>query len=226
MYNNFRLKMIFCAILIVGLVLAAGPLQAQQQTKPVDKTVTRIAVIPFQVVLPEDGSSSVRCPICGSVNSSGYVAKGAERIVEGIFTDKLNDLKDVEIVPQERAAAVYQRVSADFLKQPLLQVVQKAGNELHADVLAVGYVYLYRERVGYDYSAERPAAVAFEIHLISVNDGKTIWRGIFDQTQKSLMEDVFQVSSFFKGGAKWLTARELAKLGVDDVFKSFSGFDR
>jgi hypothetical protein len=40
------------------------------------------------------------------------------------------------------------------------------------------------------------------------------------------MEDVFQVSSFFKGGAKWVTARQLTKLGVDDVFKTFSGFER
>ncbi|MCK7507368.1 MAG: hypothetical protein MZV70_27215 [Desulfobacterales bacterium] len=92
-------------------------------------------------------------------------------------------------------------------------------------MLAVGYVYRYRERVGYDYSAERPASVAFEIHLISAKDGSTLWRGIFDKTQKSLMEDVFQVSSFFKGGAKWLTARELTKLGVDEVFSTFSGFE-
>jgi len=80
--------------------------------------------------------------------------------------------------------------------------------------------------LGYDYSVERPAAVAFEIHLIAVGDGRILWRGIFDKTQKSLMEDVFQASSFFKGGAKWLTARQLTKLGVDDIFKTFPGFER
>ena len=106
-----------------------------------------------------------------------------------------------------------------------MQIIQKVGSKLHADVLAVGYVYRYRERVGYEYSAERPASVAFEIHLISTKDGSTLWRGIFDKTQKSLMEDVFQASSFFRGGAKWLNARELTKLGVDEVFSTFSGFE-
>ena len=212
--------------MLLGLVVFTPyVLQAQEEVKPVVKTKTRLALIPFRAVMPEDASSTVRCPICSSVNSSGSIVKGAEKILEGVFTDKLRDLKNVEIIPPERVAGIYQRISADSLKQPLLQVIQRTGKELHADVLAVGYVYRYRERVGYDYSAEHPASVAFEIHLISVKDGSTLWRGIFDKTQKSLMEDVFQVSSFFKGGAKWLTARELAKLGVDEVFTTFSGFE-
>jgi len=216
-----------CAILLLGVVIFAPyTLQAQEKTKSVDKTVMRLAVIPFQAVIPDDTSSTAQCPICGSVNSSGSIVKGAEKIVEEIFTDKLRDLKNAEIIPSERAAGVYQRISSDSLKQPLLRIMQKVGSELHADVLAVGHVYRYRERVGYDYSAEHPASVTFEIHLISVKDGSTLWRGIFDKTQKSLMEDVSQISSFFKGGGKWLTARELTKLGVAEVFKTFPGFER
>ncbi len=199
---------------------------AQEKTKPVVKNHVRLAVFPFQTVIPEDESTTVRCPICGSVNSSGSIVKGAEQIVQEIFTDKLKELKDADIIPSERVAGVYQRVSADSLKQTVLQTLQRAGSELHADVAVIGYVYRYRERVGYDYSAERPASVGFEIHMISVKNGSTLWRGIFDKTQKSLMEDVFQASSFFKGGAKWLTARQLAKLGVDEVFSTFTGFEQ
>lgn len=227
MQNILPIKKIVCAVLLSGFfILAPLTLQAQDEAKIVDKNVTRIAVMPFQTVVPEEDSSTVQCPICGSVNSSGAIVKGSEKILEGIVTDKLRDFRGVEIIPQERVAGVYRRVSADFLKQPLLQVFQKAASELHADVMVAGFLYRYRERVGYDYSAERPAAIAFEIHLIAVKDGSTIWRGIFDKTQKSLMEDVFQASSFFKGGAKWVTARQLTKLGVDDVFKTFSGFER
>jgi len=217
--NISTIRRIGCVILLwVFVVFIPCTLLAQESTKPVNKTVTRLAVIPFQAVTSPDTSSTVRCPICSSVNSSGSIVKGAERILEEIFTDKLRNLKDVEIIPSARVAGVYQRISADFLKKPLMQIILEVGNELHADVLAVGYVYRYRERVGYDYSAERPASVTFEIHLISAKDGSTLWRGIFDKTQKSLMEDVFQVSSFLKGGAKWLTARELTKLGIDEVF--------
>ncbi len=220
------IRKIGCVILLwVFVVFMPYTLLAQESTKSVNKTVTRLAVIPFQAVISQDTSSTVRCPICSSVNSSGSIVKGAERILEEIFTDKLRDLKDVEIIPSERVAGVYQRISAESLKKPLLQIILEVGSEIHADVLAVGYVYRYRERVGYEYSTERPASVAFEIHLISAKDGSTLWRGIFDKTQKSLMEDVFQASSFFRGGAKWLTARELTKLGVDEVFSKFSGFE-
>ncbi|KAF0154874.1 MAG: hypothetical protein FD159_2417 [Syntrophaceae bacterium] len=226
MLSILWIRKVGCAILLLTFVVFAPyTLWAQGTITSVDKTITRLAVIPFQAVVPEDGSSTVQCPICGSVNSSGSIVKGAEKIVEEIFTDKLRDLKNTEIIPLERSAGLYQLISTDSLKQALSQIIQKTGKELHADVLAVGYVYRYRERVGYDYSAERPASVAFEIHLISVKDGSTLWRGIFDKTQKSLMEDVFQVASFFKGGAKWLTARELTKLGVDEVFSTFSGFE-
>ena len=213
-------------MLLLGFVVFAPyTLQAQEETKAVDKTLVRLAVIPFQAVISEDRSSTVRCPVCGSVNSSGSIVQGAEKIVEGLFADKLKEVKNTEMISPERAAGVYQRVSSDDLKQPLSRIIQKAGSELQADVLAVGFVYRYRERVGYDYSSERPASVAFEIHLISVKDGSTLWRGIYDKTQKSLMEDVLQAPSFFKGGAKWVTARELTKIGIDDVFKTFSGFE-
>ena len=137
----------------------------------------------------------------------------------------MRDFKEVQIIPLDKVKAVYNRVAAEALKKPLLAVLKKVGAELKADVIAVGYVYRYTERVGYDFSAERPASVAFEIHLLNVKDGSTIWRGVFDKTQKSLMEDVFQASSFFKGGGKWLTANQLAKQGIDEIFKTFPGFE-
>ena len=227
MRNIFSIRRICCLILFFGfVVLLPASLYAQEKAKPADKNHVRLAVLPFQTVIPEDESTTVRCPICGSVNSSGSIVKGAEQIVQEIFMDKLRDVKDADIIPSERVAGVYQRISADSLKQTVLQIFQRVGRELHADVLVIGYVYRYRERVGYDYSAEHPASVGFEIHMISVKNGSTLWRGIFDKTQKSLMEDVFQASSFFKGGAKWLTARQLAKLGIDEVFSTFTGFEQ
>lgn len=226
MQKNFRIRKVVLALLLAWLVFFAPvSLLAQDKSKPLVVAKTRMAVIPFQPVIPEDEASTVQCPICGSVNSSGSIVRGAEKIVEGIFADKLKNLKDVEIISSERTAGIYQRISAADLKQSLLQVIQKVGTELHADVLVAGYVYRYRERVGYDYSAERPASVGFEVHLISTKDGSTLWRGIYDKTQKSLMEDVFQASSFFKGGAKWLTARDLTRIGVDEIFATIPGLE-
>jgi hypothetical protein len=121
--------------------------------------------------------------------------------------------------------SVYKRIASESLKEPLLNIFKKVGRELGADVLAVGYVYRYTERVGYEYSSEHPASVSFEIHLIKTIDGSIIWRGFFDKTQKSLMEDVFQISSFVRGGGKWMTARQLTEQGMIKIFKTFPGLE-
>jgi hypothetical protein len=219
-------------LVFLGLLFFIAPqslqaeekMQTSQNASPGAAVTKRLVIIPFQTVMPEDGSSTVRCPICGSVNPGGSVVNGAERVLEEIFTDKLSDLKDVVIIPSEKAEKTYRQVSAGFEKQSLMERAMKVGNELHADVLVIGFVYRYRERVGYAYSTEHPASVAFEIHMISVKDGNTLWRGVFDKTQRSLTENVYEVFSFVKGGAKWVTARQLTMLGVDEVFRSFSGF--
>ena len=214
-----------CAAVMAGCLLLAVWVSGVAYAADEQKTSRRVAVIPFQVVQPDEGTSTALCPVCGNAMSAGDVAEGGQIALEEIFTDKLRELAGVELLPSERVAGVYRRISIDSLKQGHLQIIRRVGIELRADVVATGFVSRYRERVGYDYSVKRPASIAFEIHLISVSDGQTLWRGVYDRTQKSLMEDIFQASSFFKGGARWLTARQLAKLGVDETFQTFSGFE-
>ena len=209
-------------ILILLLVLPVSV----HCTEEDGQVVKRLAVIAFQPLLPEGGSTMVICPLCKGGYSSGKIEKGAEMVVQESFIDKLRDFDQVQVLPPEKVTAVYTRVVAEQLKKPFLEVLKNVGAELKADIIVVGYVYRYTERVGYDFSVEHPASVAFDIHLLNAKDGSTIWRGVFDKTQKSLMEDLFQTSSFFKGGAKWLTASQLAKLGIDEIFKTFPGVEQ
>jgi TolB-like protein len=181
----------------------------------------RIAVVPFQAIQPQSEFSSTSvCPLCGVGYSGGKVVEGAERVVEELFIEKLKSFREAEIIPAEKTEAVYKRISAESLKTPLLDILKKVGAELKADYLAVGYVFRYTERIGSAIGVEKPASVAFEVNFISSPKGDTVWRGVFDKTQKSLSEDVFHISSL-----KWLTARELTKHGIDDAFKTFSGFE-
>jgi hypothetical protein len=221
--NIFAGKNFYIAGLIFILLLfsVTGTSAAESKTP-----LVRIAVVPFQSLLPELGAgNSVVCPLSGSVYVSGKIDKEAEDIVREIFINKMKEMKDVEIIPLEKVEGVCRRVNSESLKMTLTEKFKKTGAELGADVVAVGYVFRYTERIGYHYSAEKPASVAFEISLIKAADGKLIWRGAFDKTQKSLMEDLFEIASFYKGGGKWLSASELTKQGIDQIFKSFSGFE-
>jgi len=185
----------------------------------------RIAVVPFQRISAEDDSvKAARCPLCGSILTSEKFPQGAEKIIEEIFFEKLGHGKKIQLIAPERVGAVFDRISMESSKAPMSDVLMKVGNELGAEGIIISYVYRYRERKGYSYSAERPASVAFEIHLVRVSDGTIVWKGIFDKTQVSLMENLFQIASFFKGGGQWVTAKELTTEGIDALLENFPGF--
>jgi len=184
--------------------------------------LSRIAVVPFQIVIPEEASvKTVRCPLSGTIFRTCKSSEGAEKIVEETFFRKLKDSKQFILIPTDRVGGVYRRISIDSLKVNPLEILRKVGTELGADGVVAGYVYRYREREGYPYSAEKPASVAFGIYLIRVNDGTLVWRGVFDRTQRSLLENILQVSSFFKSKGRWITAAELSEIGIDEVLKNF-----
>jgi len=186
----------------------------------------RIAIIPFQKILPESSmSKTVFCPLSGAGYFGGKIAEGAENVVEGLFINKISDFKEREIISVDKVEGMYKLFTAETLKTNLLDILKKLGTELEADEIIIGYIFRYEERIGYDYSVEKPASVAFGIHLFNTKKGSLVWHGVFDKTQKSLMEDVLQISSFYKGGGKWLKARELTKQGIDQIFKTFPRFD-
>ncbi|MGP8153433.1 MAG: hypothetical protein ACLQBQ_04715 [Smithella sp.] len=227
MLNYFWKKFSYITgFILVSFLALSITSQAVERNSENTELPKRIAVISFQSLSPEEESgNTVFCPLCGIGASSGKILKGSEKIIEEIFVNKLCELKEVELIPPDKVEGVYRRISSESLKEPLLKRLKKVGNELGADMLAVGYVYRNTERVGYKYSSEYPASVAFEIHLIKTTDGSIIWRGFFDKTQKSLMEDVFQASSFFKGGGKWLTARQLTEQGMNKILETFPKFE-
>ncbi len=230
----FHISVRFAQILVLFFILYAvcscrGASGVSTTTFKDDGKVTfkRVAVVPFQAVRQEDVDiKTVRCPVCGLVFVTESYAKGSETIVEGIFLDRLKNEKSFDIIPPDRVGGIYEGVTARIFKADVVEVLKKVGAELEADGIVLGYVYRFRERKGFSLSVEKPASVAYEIHLIRVDDGTIVWKGLFDKTQSSLMENILQIASFFKGGGKWVTARELAAEGMDDVLKDFPGVRR
>jgi hypothetical protein len=183
----------------------------------------RIAVIPFQQVAPEESlGGAVRCPLCGMIFNAEGSPGNPEKVLETLFLEQLDKKRPkFNVIAGERVAGVFRRISTDSLTISLHEVLREVGKELEAEGVVVGYVYRYRERKGVSYTVEQPASVTFEIHLLRVSDGELVWRGSFDKTQSSLMENLLQFASFFRGKGKWVTAKELTGEGVEQVLKTF-----
>ncbi|MCX5833533.1 MAG: hypothetical protein NTV99_03280 [Deltaproteobacteria bacterium] len=217
------------ALFICLMFAVAGCASKKDQLRSSSDTekavLKRIAIVPFQRLVPDDLSSgAVRCPICGTIYPVCVLPQNAEMVVQDVFVEKFSAHKQWTIIPMDRVAAVYSRISAQDLKATPADKLKKVGQEFGADGVVVGYVSCFRERKGYALSAERPASVTFGVYLIRVSDGALIWGKIFDKTQQSLMENLFQASIFFKK-PWWLTARELAEEGVDEILTSYPGIE-
>jgi hypothetical protein len=91
---------------------------------------------------------------------------------------------------------------------------RKLGEAVGADGVLCGTVFRYRERIGTEYGARQPAAVGFTLQLISVSSGRVLWTGTFSQAQKPLSANLFNWWQFWRGGPRWFTAQEFARLGV------------
>jgi hypothetical protein len=185
----------------------------------------RIAVVPFQQVVSEGSvGGTVHCPLCGITMNASHTDGNPEKLMERLFLEQLDKTKPkFSYIAGERVAGIFRQVSSKSLTIPLRQVLRDVGNELGAEGVVAGYLYRFRERKGVDYSVEQPASVAFEIHLLRVSDGAFVWRGVFDKTQTSLMEDLFQFSSFYRGKGRWVTAEELTEEGLEQVLQTFPG---
>ncbi len=83
-----------------------------------------------------------------------------------------------------------------------------------ADAVLLTTVQRYVEREGTEYSIISPASVSFDYKLVLAETGQTLCAGTFSETQKPLLEDMFQFFKKAKRGFKWLTAEALARDGV------------
>lgn len=92
------------------------------------------------------------------------------------------------------------------------------GKEVGADGVIFGRVFRFQKRVGTEYGASQAASVWFELDLVAVATGDIVWHGDFDQTQEPLSSNLLKWWMFWRAGPRWISAGELAGLGVDRLF--------
>lgn len=181
-----------------------------------------IAVAPFKKISSPDPSQRfMRCPLSGAFLRTGDIQGDAPGIVADILVGELKAQRKYVLITPDRVEGIYRRISAISFQDSVREKLRKTGEELEVDAILAGYVFCYTERKGYPYAVEQPASAVFCVHLLRVRDGVTLWKGAFDKTQSSLMENLFEAGSFFRGGGKWVTVQELSREGMESLLKTF-----
>jgi hypothetical protein len=68
--------------------------------------------------------------------------------------------------------------------------------------------------------------VSLQVLLVRAGEKQAAWRADYTQTQEPLAYNLFKLWAVQRGGAKWLTADELAKIGVDEAVKELAAATR
>jgi hypothetical protein len=192
-------------------------------TIPVAESVVVVGFSPAmgQTELPD----IVRSPVTGSA----FMAQPVSLQVTAMMTDKLYEklLEDKrwKLIPPGQARGVFESLLGSDKKMGMaaLEMIEEVGRTFGAYAVLGGNIYRWRDRRGSDYAVDFPASVAFDLWLVRSSDGMVLWKGNYDKTQQSLMENLFDYSTFAESGGKWLTAEKLAMIGFNKLFEDMPG---
>jgi hypothetical protein len=213
------------ALIVLGLLedgYAPCRVSAQSQTGLTTVRVERIGVVPF--LKGRHGSEigeTLECPLSQLYFNPERLSRDSDRSLTRYVHEALQKRHGEKVTSLEKALEAYGKISKDEAKDTLRTLAVKLGESLEANLMVAGTVWRYEERSGGPVGAFSPASVAFAVFLIDVASGKILWKGNFNETQRSLSENVLDTWAFIKKGAKWLSADELARYGVREVFKKF-----
>jgi TolB-like protein len=152
---------------------------------------------------------------------TGSIEDNASQFMNDAVVSFLRNHSLIKVIPLWKAAGVSSRMLSQDLRGADKRLLAQMGKDLGADAVFSGTIYRFRDRVGTAVSVTSPASVAFAVELVRVSDGKTIWSRPYDQTQRSLDENLFDLGFFLKSKGRWLTAEELASLGLKETLSSF-----
>ena len=218
-------KLCWALLLCSALIMVAACQGAPKRQAPPAWRPQRVAVLPFATVPPDGPGSSTACsPLTGAVYTCGVDKKmnsEAEAVLEDQLLGILSQRADFDVVPPAQAGPVFQRLRRERMGQNLAKTVAETGRKLGVEAVLIGHIYRFRQRVGGAASAETPASVAFDLAMVRVSDAQVLWKNSFDETQKSLSENLFNIEQYMKTGLRWLTAQELARLGMDQLMLRF-----
>lgn len=223
--SNYLMRWItLWSLVIPSLVLSLGcqPRKTATSKTPRVLPVKKVVAVGFIAALSEkEQPASFQNRLSGSMVDAEPVSRDVVRKINDIMLERVAAEKNYELLPRSEAIGVYLDIlnSDESVGMPLTKIVQEVGNKFNADAVLIGYIYRWREREGSNYSVKRAASVSFDLYLIRSHNGSIMWKSMYDKTQQSLSENLFDLETFKESGGKWLTVEKLGEIGLRKILK-------
>lgn len=140
----------------------------------------------------------------------------SEKITKMVYSNLLTR-SGIHTISQNQTAQSLAKMMSSGQELQSKEKARWLGKALSVDAVLFGFVRVYRERAGSELAAT-PAAVGFELRLVSAVDGAVLWVGSYYEEQKPLTEDL---RGFWERRGKFVTAEQLAQSGVNRVMQRF-----
>ncbi len=96
------------------------------------------------------------------------------------------------------------------------------GKREGVDLLIVPTVVDWHERQGGEAGVTTSAAVTIDIFLIDCRgEGNLLQRAYYSEKQTGLANNLLNIGTFFKRGAKWVTAEQLTQEAIEKAIQEF-----
>ncbi len=192
--------------------LAPGTLESRHAGDLSPRNIKRIAIFPVERVSSGDKTTNAHSPLPGAGGMEGEGPSTFDNLLYSMMA----------------ALPGWQIVSDREVREALAGIPARAessqardlGNSVYADAVMFPKLLRYRQRVGEALGVQSPASVAFVLDLWDVKRGDLIWSARFDETQRSLSENLLAVGEYFHRGVKWLTAEELLQDGINKAVQN------
>ena len=186
---------------------------------PASVPMASVLVLPFKNMAAVYGSNvNIRCPLDGKVYMTGTVADAAQSTLTDHLTMLIGKRCACRMIPPSNALGVVSTLThPSQTVLPEKKMLVETGRILGVDAVITGHIYRFEERLGGNYSVAYPAAVTFDLHLIQVSSGRLLWSGKFEETQKSLDQNLLNLKRFVKRKGQWVTAGQMAETGLEEL---------
>jgi len=169
--------------------------------------INRIAVMPMIEAAPGGGEP---------------LAPGAAEAISAELYSQVAVAGGWDPIPEQDVAAVMQKMAPTTIAN-LDENALKLGHDVSADGVIYGTIERYKERVGMDYSAASPAAVAFSLKFVDLKSRQIVWTAKFAKSQAALSQNLFDLANFVQRSGRWVRAHEIALEGVKEAVADLHG---
>jgi hypothetical protein len=166
------------------------------------RKIKRIAVFPFQSLAGEERS---KVPFASNTPENS----GAALVSRQLYSTMLQ-LPNWQIVSDREVREMEPLVPKGSPEAR----ARRLGQLVYAEAVISGRLLRFHEREGESLGAMSPASVAFVLEMWDVRRGDVVWSARFDETQKSLSENLLGLGQVASRGVRWLKAEELSLEGV------------